>query len=72
MKEYSIQFGALAPSFSKQLPMLPAKVAEAFDADNLAISRARVRGYISDAELTRIHRRLAAKIGDALAKERAQ
>lgn len=67
MKSYSLQFGALAPSMSDQLPMLTDKQAEAFDADNKAISRARVRGYISDAELTRIQRRLAAAIGDALA-----
>ena len=66
MKHYSLQFGALAPSMSDQLPMLDAKVAKSFDDDNTAISRARVRGYISDAELTRIHRRLAAAIGDAI------
>ena len=66
MKKYSLQFGALAPSMAEQLPMLTEKQAEAFDADNMAISRARFRGYISDAELTRIHRRLAASIGDAI------
>jgi len=68
MKEYSLQFGALAPPMSEQLPMLTDEKAAGFDADNKAIARARVRGYISDAELTRIHRRLAAAIGDAISE----
>lgn len=68
MKTYELQFGVLARPMSEQLPMLSKEQTDQFEADNHAIARARVRGYISDGELTRIHRRLAAAIGDAISE----
>ena len=68
MKHYSLQFGALAPPMSEQLPMLSSEQAGHFDADNKAIARLRVRGYISDGELTKIHRRCAAAIGEEISR----
>jgi hypothetical protein len=45
-----IEFGWGAPSFAQQLPDLPPKDAEAFDADNAAIIRLSVRGALTESQ----------------------
>ena len=63
----SIAFGWGAAPFAEQLPALPQDKAEAFDADNKAITRLSVRGLLTEAERDRAIRRTTREIKRALA-----
>jgi hypothetical protein len=66
MKNYSVSFGALAPSIRNQLPKLPIEIADMFDRDSYSITRLLCRGLLTDSEGHKARLRLMKKITNAV------
>ena len=72
MAKREIEMGAMARPFKEQFPELGHEVAQHFDQDNLAISRLKLRDYVSHAELIRIRRRFTKAVQAAVLKAQTQ
>lgn len=63
-----VELGWAARPMKEQHPILSDTVAEAIDADNVAISRLRLRGMITDSELRKIRARFVKSIENEIIK----
>lgn len=66
MPEKTIELGWAARPIKEQHPCLPDEIAARLDRDNQDLSRLRIRGLISDAEMRAIRKRLVKEIDRAI------
>lgn len=55
-------FGWAAPSMKEQFPTLPEFEADQFDLDSAALTRLRVRGYLTDSQRMSVARKVSKAI----------
>ena len=68
MTNKQIIFGWGAPTFKEQFPELPDDVADHFQKDSEALTRLRIRGYVTDSQRTATIKKLSNEISKAVAK----
>jgi len=72
MPRNSVELGWGARPIKEQHPVLSKAIADHFDRDNVALSRLRVRGFVTDSEhrsiVKRLTKKIAAEIQAALAR----
>ena len=61
-----VLFGWDAPSMKEQFPTLSDDDAERFDKDSEALTRLRIRGYLSDNQRESVMKKISRAIADAL------
>lgn len=66
MPSNSVEFGWGAPPMKEQHPVLPDEVAAHFDADNTALIRLSVRGYLNHTQKQAAMKKITAEIGKAI------
>lgn len=65
-----IVFGWGAPTFKEQFPELLDEVAEHFQKDSEALTRLRIRGYITDSQRNSIINKLGKEISKSVSESR--
>jgi len=65
----TVVFGWGAPPISEQFPTMDADAAQKFDADSDALTRLRMRGYVTDSQRDAIIRKMAKAVGKAITND---
>lgn len=66
VSDRSAEFGWSAPPFKEQFPKLSDTVAAQFDADNTAMIRLRIRGYMTESQRDSVMKKITVAIKKAL------